>query len=289
MNNNPLFSKESLESAASFTGETKFKLLYRSNKLPAQIKAGNELRLATFVLATIIDHIFDYRPYSWFMNNEESNDIYPQYINWFKSHLDAGIDNAINYVNNDFAVLDTITRDENYSFQVLPQREYDKEEHVKAVFAEINKNREEIKHLLNVPKKVSDPSKPTRDELLQLIKLTKETIDSAWETYNFAKGFISQSEVMGCVRFYEMALNSLYMAWEVYNFGHHSDFWKEGDSMIGYMMFQANVKRNVIESIDTLQKVLEEQTTYEPIERDVIVTKGLLKVFNHLIDNNLID
>ena len=285
MNNNPLFSKESLESAASFTGETKFKLLYRSNKLPAQIKAGNELRLATFVLATIIDHIFDYRPYSWFMNDEESDSIYPQYLNWFKSHLDTAIDNAIHYVNNDFAVLDTITRDENYSFQVLPQREYDKEEHVKAVFAEINKNREEIKRLLNEPKKVSDPSKPTRDEIKQLIEFTNDAINSVRELQRF----VHPTEIMRYIGFYEMTLNSLYMAWEIYQYGHHSDFWKEGDSMLGYMMFQANAKDNIIQAIETHKEVLKEQATFEPLERDVILTNGLLKLYNHLINNDLID
>ena len=218
------------------------------------------------------------------MNNEESNDIYPQYINWFKSHLDAGIDNAINYVNNDFAVLDTITRDESYSFQVLPQREFDKEEHVKAVFAEINKNREEIKRLLCSPKKNSDPSKPTRDEIKQLIEYVNDAINSVIKL----QGFVHPTEIMRYISFHEMSLNSLYMAWEIYHYGHHSDFWKEGDSMFGYMMFQANAKDNIIQAMETLQEVLQNQATYEPLERDVILTKGLIKVYNHLIDNNLI-
>ena len=284
MKNNPLFSKESLESAASFTGETEFNLLYRSNKLPAQIKAGNELRLATFVLATIIDHIFDYRPYSWFMNNEESNDIYPQYINWFKSHLDAGIDNAINYVNNDFAVLDTITRDESYSFQVLPQRENDKEEHVKAVFAEINKNREEIKRLLCSPKKNSDPSKPTRDEVLHLIKSIQQIKASYWEYYNTMQGRINPLEIMQITSIFETFLNTLYLAWEIYHYGHHSDFWKEGDSMFEFMMFQSQAKNTIEDFVTKLQ----DHSPFQMANNGDEITKGLIKVYNHLIDNNLI-
>ena len=36
----------------------------------------------------------------------------------------------------------------------------------------------------------------------------------------------------------EMYKIALYFAWEKYNYGCHSDFWKEGDSMFEYMMFE---------------------------------------------------
>lgn len=283
MKNNPLFSKESLESAASFAGETKFRLLYRSNKLPEQIQAGEDLRLATFVLATIIDHIFDYRPYSWFMNDEESNSIYPKYLNWFKSHLDTAIDNAVHYVNNDFAVLDTITQDEGTVF-VVPQREYAKEEHVKAVFAEINKNREEIKRLLNAPKKNTDPSKPSRDEVLQLIKSIQQIKTAYWNYYEQMQGRINPLEIMQITSIFETFLNTLYLAWEAYHYGHHSDFWKEGDSTFEYMMFQSQAK----DTIEDFAIKLKAHSPFQMVNNGDEITRRLLKVYNHLIDNNLI-
>ena len=283
MKNNPLFSKESLESAAAFTGETKFRLLYRSNKLPEQIQAGEDLRLATFVLVTIIDHIFDYRPYSWFMNDEESNSIYPQYLNWFKSHLDTAIDNAIHYVNNDFDILDTIKQDEDTVF-IIPQREYDKEGHVKEVFAEINKNREAIKYLLNAPKKNTDPSKPTRDEVLYLINSLNQMKKLYWEYYNRMQGRIHPMEAMQTSSIYETFLNTLYLAWEVYHYGHHSDFWEEGDSMMEYMMFQSQA-RNIIEDF-TIK--LQNHSPFDDVTNGRKITLGLLKVYKHIIGNNLI-
>ena len=37
----------------------------------------------------------------------------------------------------------------------------------------------------------------------------------------------------------------LYFAWEKYDYGHHSDFWQEGDSNLDYTMFEKNIKENL--------------------------------------------
>ena len=94
---NPLFSKESLKDATSHIGNAVFTLIYDGNDAFSQEKAGKELRQAKWILATIIDHIFDYYPYSYFMNDDDRKE-YPDFLEWFLNHPEVGVRNAIRFV-----------------------------------------------------------------------------------------------------------------------------------------------------------------------------------------------
>ena len=76
----------------------------------------------------------------------------------------------------------------------------------------------------------------------------------------------------------DMFINPLLMAWEKYHYGSHDNFWQEGDSMFGYMMFEINAK----EIITDLIKALQTESPFAQFERDSRITNGLLKVYNHL-------
>ena len=80
----------------------------------------------------------------------------------------------------------------------------------------------------------------------------------------------------------EIFLNPLYLAWQVYEYGWHSDFWKEGESMFGFMMFEVRAE----EIINQLINVLETQSPFSLLERDGVITKGLLKVYRHFLTQN---
>lgn len=73
----------------------------------------------------------------------------------------------------------------------------------------------------------------------------------------------------------EFFLNPLYYAWEKMKYGWHTDFLNEGDSMFGYLMFEADIHGNIDNSI----KCLENGSPFTGIEKDGIITSSLLAIF----------
>ena len=151
VHNNPLFTKDSLKAALSYIGNASFTLIYDGNDIHEQKKAGKELWQAEWIIATVMDHIFDYYPASYFMNDDSRRE-YPKYLEWFLNHPEVGVCNAIKFVENNFSILNTVTRDE-FNQNCIPQRDLTEEDHVKSVLYEIHNNLNEIVHLLYEPKK----------------------------------------------------------------------------------------------------------------------------------------
>lgn len=73
--------------------------------------------------------------------------------------------------------------------------------------------------------------------------------------------------------------NALYYSWEKLGCGHHSDFWKEGDSMFDYMMFELGPK----ERIEAIINMLETSSPFALVERNSAITNGLLSVFRKVV------
>ena len=73
--------------------------------------------------------------------------------------------------------------------------------------------------------------------------------------------------------------NALYYCWEKLGCGHHSDFWKEGDSMFDYMMFELGPE----ERINAIINLLEESSPFAPIERNSAITNALLSIFRRVV------
>lgn len=278
---NPLFSKESLKEATSHIGKAVFTLIYDGNDMYSQEKAGKELLQAKWILATIMDHIFDYYPYSYFMNEDDRKE-YPEFLEWFLAHPQVGIRNAIEYAEKDFAVLETVTRDELNQHRI-PYRDISKEEHVLAVLNEIQNNLDEIISLLYGPKKVTDPTKPTANEISMLIRTIKKIQDNFSKMADERGNSDYSFQVFQTNKVLDMYKLPLLKAWEVYHYGSHSDFWKEGDSMFEYMMFEVKAE----EKTKDLIKSLCQQSPFAAIERNSLITNGLLKVYRHLLTQNL--
>ena len=274
---NTLFSKESLKEVIRYVVETTFTLIYNGNDLPSQRKAGKELRQVGWILATIMDHVFDYYPYSYSMNDEDQKE-YVQFLEWFLNHPQVGVRNAIKFTENNFAALETVTRDELNQHRI-PRRDIKKEQHIRRVLIEIQNNLDEIMILMNSPKKVVDPAKPTANEISTLIR-TIQNIQDNYSKMADEKGNNELSiQVFKTNKLLEMYKLPLLKAWEVYHYGSHSDFWKEGDSMFEYMMFEIKAK----EMIKELIKILNQQSPFSAIECNSAITNGLLKIYRHLL------
>lgn len=273
---NPLFTKESLKSAHSHLGDVIYTLIYDGSddgtNVENQKYAGNELLPAKFILAAISDHIFDYYPYSYFLSEDARKD-YPSFLSRFKQNPAGILDQALSAVRNNFVVLETVTRDE-YNQHRIPRRKLDKEEHVIAVLEEVRNNLSIIMALLNAPKKVTDPLKPTEKEIRNLIQILDKLSSSIpFEGY----------ESFQLQQLFEVFKNPLLMAWQKCKYGWHTDFWEEGHSMIDYMMFEVRAK----DVVNELLKSLREQSIFSSFEPgdNPFITMGLEKVYSYLLEH----
>ena len=279
--NDELFIKESMKNAIKTIGSAAYTLIYDSNNSPEQIAAGKELLQAKWILATISDHVYDYFPVSYFLSDDDKKE-YPQYIEWFMSHPQIGIRNAINFVEKNFSLLETIVRDK-YNRHRIPVRDSEKELQVIRTLKEVSANIDYFVSKLNGPKKTNDPEKPTANEIKGLI----ETISHIQDMYSKLAEEKGNSQftiqVMQHNQVLELYKNPLLAAWQLYKYGWHSDFWGEGASMSSYMMFELRAK----EMITDLTKTLEENSPFASIERNSTITNGLLHVYRHLLKQDL--
>ena len=279
--NDKLFCKESIKDAIKTIGGAAYTLIYDSNNTSEQIKAGKELLQAKWILATISDHVYDYFPVSYFLSDDDKKE-YPQYIEWFMAHPQNGIRNAVNFAENNFSLLETITRDK-YNQHRIPVRDTEKESNVIRTLNEVSANIDYFVLKLNGPKKTNDPEKPTANEIKGLI----ETISHIQNMYTklaeekgnsqFTIQVVQHNQVL------ELYKNPLLAAWQLYKYGWHSDFWDEGASMSSYLMFELRAK----EMIKDLTKTLEEDSPFTSIERNSAITNGLLHIYRHLIKQDL--
>lgn len=276
-----LLSKESLKKAISIIGNATYTLIYDGNDTICQIKAGKELLQAKWILATICDHVYDYYPLSYFMNEDDKKN-YPDFMSHFLEIPEIVVENAISYIKNNFVILETVTRDE-YNQHRIPRRNSEDELHALNVMLCVQHNLPELLQLLKMPKKVTDPSKPTETEIKRLI----EAISNIQEQHSkFAENSDDSDIVMRVFQFnqfLEMYKNPLLMAWQIYKYGWHSDFWEEGHSMFDYMLFETQAR----EITGELIKTLEENSPFAQFERCSLITNGLLHVYRHLLTQDL--
>lgn len=71
----------------------------------------------------------------------------------------------------------------------------------------------------------------------------------------------------------------LYFAWQGYKYGWHTDFCKEGDSLMPFMMFEADMKNNV----NNLITALREQSPFADVEMNSAITKGLISIYSSFL------
>ena len=73
----------------------------------------------------------------------------------------------------------------------------------------------------------------------------------------------------------------LYCAWQVYKYGWHTDFLKEGDSLLPYMMFEVKAQETIAELIEYLRT----SSPFALLERDGVITNALLSIYQKLLSD----
>jgi hypothetical protein len=272
---NPKFEKNSIINALNYMGHVTYHLMYSQEfeRSSPQFQAGKNVENALLLLAFINDHVFDYSPWEHFMNTYErkkSLEIKDSILRSPKAHIEA----AIESVKKDFNLVG-----EEGTSMIFDKRNLEKESNIQDVFNEINKNIDEFCRLINGPKKITDSSKPQSYEIKELIEciIVILHVRKYYEPKSGGNDAVMQHFKIG--KMYEMFLFPLLKALDVYEYGEHTDYWKEGDSMMDYMMFDFNAKQ----IINQLIMILENQSPFIIFESDGKITKGLLKIYRDML------
>lgn len=113
---------------------------------------------------------------------------------------------------------------------------------------------------------------PEAQRIMQLVEVVDKVQAQFWEACNRSGNTEMRVQYHSM---FELIKNALYYSWEKLGCGHHSDFWKEGDSMFDYMMFEMGPE----ERINAIVQMLESSSPFAMVERNSAITNGLLSVF----------
>lgn len=145
---------------------------------------------------------------------------------------------------------------------------------------DIDETEVDLDNFYNLKRKVERDAHTAGNPEAQRISQLVEVVDKVQSKYWDAGAKSGNLDMqMRYHNMFNIIKTALYYSWEKLGCGHHSDFWKEGDSMFDYMMFELGPK----ERINAIIKVLEESSPFAPVEKNSAITNALLSVFRKVI------
>ncbi len=104
------------------------------------------------------------------------------------------------------------------------------------------------------------------DNFRSLIKRINFSGDMLWKSLKGSESTITLFQILDATR------DTLYYCWEKLGFGHHSDFWKEGDSMMSYMFLELDPRKYV----QNLLNFYMQSSPFRSLDRKDIIRKGIV-------------
>ncbi len=104
------------------------------------------------------------------------------------------------------------------------------------------------------------------DNFRSLIKRINFSGDMLWKSLKGSDSTITLFQILDATR------DTLYYCWEKLGFGHHSDFWKEGDSMLSYMFIELDPRKYV----QNLLNFYMQSSPFRSLDRKDIIRKGIV-------------
>ena len=104
------------------------------------------------------------------------------------------------------------------------------------------------------------------DNFRSLIKRINFSGDVLWKSMKGSDSKITLFQILDTTR------DTLYYCWEKLGFGHHSDFWKEGDSMMSYMFLELDPEKYVRNLMDFYTQ----SSPFRSLDRKDIIRKGIV-------------
>lgn len=120
--------------------------------------------------------------------------------------------------------------------------------------------------------------KPTKEQIQNMI----ETISHVQDLFvKAAEHFDDSMRGFQIKQLLETFKMPLFFAWQGYKYGWHTDWCKEGDSLISFMMFEADPKKNTQELIDLLRT----QSVFAQFERKLMITNTLISIYTAFVND----
>lgn len=122
---------------------------------------------------------------------------------------------------------------------------------------------------------VAKPSKELIKKMIEMISQVQIQFDEVAEQLgDNIRGFQIRKNL-------ETFKLPLFFAWQAYKYGLHTDWCEEGDSLIPFMMFEIDLKRNIKNLIDKLRS----ESPFALIEHNSAITNTLITIYTAFIND----
>lgn len=167
-----------------------------------------------------------------------------------------------------FALLEHL--EENYDEEIDFVRGYQEGE--ENIFDDSVVRKLEEKH------KTSADRIPSENQIKGLVEALTAVQNNGAEYFNSKGDGVQAFQYRQLIDMFKMPL---YCAWQLYKYGWHTDFLKEGDSLLPYMMFEMKAQETIAELIEYLRT----SSPFALLERDGVITKALLGIYTKLLSD----
>lgn len=167
-----------------------------------------------------------------------------------------------------FALLEHL--EENYAGEIDFSRGYQEEE--ENIFDDSVIRRMQEKH------NSSNDRVPSENQIKGLVEALSAVQNQGAQYFNSQGDGAQAFQYRQLIDMFKMPL---YCAWQVYKYGWHTDFLKEGDSLLPYMMFEVKAQETIAELIEYLRT----SSPFALLERDGVITNALLSIYQKLLSD----
>lgn len=125
---------------------------------------------------------------------------------------------------------------------------------------------------------INNDTSPSKNEIKDLIEVISKI------QKNGIKYFDDKGDGLQAFQFGQLMESfklPLFCAWQLYKYGWHTDFMKEGDSMFPYLMFESNAKNIIQDLLDNLHS----NSPFRALEKNSAITNGLIGVYSRLLND----
>lgn len=239
---------------------------------PESIYAGDNLIDLLYVLGALGNH-FDYFPYQYVLNDEQAED-YPDFFKKIQRDFPGELKRISQDIEKSLNAVDNVTT-EGSVVQFNTWREEKHDKNIRQFVSLLQQYQQEIQELLNSAPVITDPTRPSSHEIKSLIKDIKSLQNDMYE-FGVQRGMVQ--EAFRHVQIFEQFKLPLYLAWQLYKYGWHSDFFEEGESMFPYMSFELEAKP----ALEKFLIILDTQSPFSPFDGVKNFTPRLKKIYLHL-------
>lgn len=158
------------------------------------------------------------------------------------------------------------------------ENQYDSDINFERGYIEGEENIYDDSFAQNLLKNVNFNATPSETEIKVLIEVISK-VQKSGEQYFESIGDGMQAFQYGQIM--ESFKLPLFCAWQLYKYGWHTDFMKEGDSLLPYMIFESKALNMLQDLLDNL----ENNSPFEALEKNSAITNGLIRVYTCLLND----